>query len=226
LYEQLKRHPDISFPAEKEVHFWDKRGDRPVSEWLDLFKGAADKQKRGEITPAYGILDTDTIREIHALCPDLRLFYSLRNPIERAWSSALMALERAEMTIDEASDAWFLDHFKSAGSRQRGDAETCLSRWRRVFPAEQMHLILYDDLALKPLDTLVNLASHLGIDGEFFRCISEEELKRRVFSGPAMPLRPSLRRFLTILYGSKIERLEGILDRDLRHWLVEPTPDA
>jgi arylsulfatase A-like enzyme len=226
LYEQLKRHPDISFPAEKEVHFWDKRGDRPVSEWLDLFKGAADKQKRGEITPAYGILDTDTIREIHALCPDLRLFYSLRNPIERAWSSALMALERAEMTIDEASDAWFLDHFKSAGSRQRGDAETCLSRWRRVFPAEQMHLILYDDLALKPLDTLVKLASHLGIDGEFFRCISEEELKRRVFSGPAMPLRPSLRRFLTILYGSKIERLEGILDRDLRHWLVEPTPDA
>jgi hypothetical protein len=220
LYEHLKRHPDINVPPEKELHFWDKREDRPVREWLDLFKEATE-QKRGEITPAYGILDTDTIREIYALRPDLRLFYSIRNPIERAWSSALMALDRAEMTFNEASDMWFIDHFKSSGSQRRGDAESCLSRWRSVFPAEQLHLILYDDLALNPLDTLLQLASHLGVDGEFFRSIPEEQLKEHVFAGPGHSLRPSLRRFLAILYGRQIERLQGILDRDLSHWVAE-----
>jgi hypothetical protein len=59
--------------------------------------------KQGEITPAYATLDEVTIREIAALAPNLRVFYSLRNPIARAWSSALMALERSEMTIDDAS---------------------------------------------------------------------------------------------------------------------------
>jgi hypothetical protein len=132
-----------------------------------------------------------------------------------------MALERAEMTFNEASDMWFIDHFKSSGSQRRGDAESCLSRWRSVFPTEQIHLILYDDLALSPLDTLLKLASHLGFEGEFFRSIPEEELKEHVFAGPGHSLRRSLRRFLTILYARKIERLQEILDRDLSHWLPE-----
>jgi hypothetical protein len=68
------------------------------------------------------MLDEATIREIAGLPPNLRVIYSLRNPIARAWSSALMSLERAEMTIDEASPLWFLDHFKSAGPRRRGDS--------------------------------------------------------------------------------------------------------
>jgi hypothetical protein len=67
----------------------------------------------------------------------------------------------------------------------------------------------------------LKLASHLGVDGEFFGSIPEEELKEHVFAGPGHSLRPSLRRFLTIPYGRKIERLQGILDRDLSHWLPE-----
>ena len=35
----------------------------------------------------------------------------VRNPIARDWSSALMALQSAELTPGEASDQWFIDHF-------------------------------------------------------------------------------------------------------------------
>ena len=112
IYQQLSRHPQISFPAGKEVHFWDQHRCNGAGWWLGLFADDRQGQKQGEITPAYATLDPATIREIAALLPDLRVFYSLRNPIARAWSSALMALERAEMTIDEASHVWFIDHFK------------------------------------------------------------------------------------------------------------------
>ena len=219
LYENLGKHPEIAFPAEKEVHFWDKREDRPAAEWLDLFP-AEETRKQGEITPSYGFLDAGVIREIRELCPELRLFYSIRNPVERAWSSALMALERAEMTLEDASDLWFIDHFKSAGSRQRGDAEACLSNWRSAFPADQVHVILFDDLVDRPLDTLIQVANHIGTDGEFFRSLPEDDLSKPVFAGSGHPLRPQLHGFLTALYGRKIVRLQKLLNRDLAHWLT------
>jgi hypothetical protein len=120
IYQHLSRHPDIRFPAGKEVHFWDCCRANGVEWWTGLFADGHPRRKQGEITPAYATLDEATIREIAALLPSLRVFYSLRNPMARAWSSALMVLERAEMTIDDASHPWFLDHFKSAGSRRRG----------------------------------------------------------------------------------------------------------
>src|SRR4029077_18655406 len=116
IYERMSLHPQIRFPAGKEIHFWDCYRSNGVDWWTGLFAEDDQRRKQGEITPAYSTLDEATIREIATFLPNLRVFYSLRNPIARAWSSALMALERAEMTIDEASHLWFLDHFKSAGA--------------------------------------------------------------------------------------------------------------
>jgi hypothetical protein len=144
IYRHLSRHPQITFPAGKEIHFWDQHRSNGVDWWLRLFPDDRQGRKQGEITPAYATLELATIREIAALLPELRVFCSLRNPIARAWSSALMALERAEMTIDEASHVWFLDHFKSSGSRRRGDYVSCLSNWREAIP-EQLLVILFDD---------------------------------------------------------------------------------
>src|SRR5665647_1032714 len=124
LYETLSRHPKIAFPGGKEVHYWDNPQARSVSWYIDPF--ANDNLVNGDITPAYGILAPETIQQIHALLPELRLIYLVRDPIERAWSSAKMALGRAEMTLDEASDQWFMDHFSSMGSLARGNYETCI----------------------------------------------------------------------------------------------------
>src|SRR5882762_11179673 len=150
IYQHLSRHPQISFPAGKEVHFWDQHRCNGTDWWLGPFADDRQGQKQGEITPAYATLDPATIREIAALLPNLRVFYSLRNPMPRAGSSALMALERAEMAIDEASHLWFLDHFKSAGSRRRGDYLSCIKRWRSVFSHEQILMIMFDDVVRDP----------------------------------------------------------------------------
>ena len=98
IYHQLAGHPQVAFPAGKEVHFWDRHRDRGTQWWLALFgqSGPGDvardgrEVRRGEITPAYAVLDPFTVREIAQLCPQARIFYSLRNPVARAWSAALM----------------------------------------------------------------------------------------------------------------------------------------
>lgn len=222
LYENLQRHPQLAFSAGKELHFWDR--DFPagasVDSWLKLFPPAGDGIKQGEITPAYAILDRSTISRVFEAAPRARLFFSMRNPMARAWSSALMALERAEMVIEEASDQWFLDHFSSAGSMMRGDYATCIANWRAVFPLDSLQLIFFDDVTRDPRGVLTSLARHLGVDPGFFTSMPPEEAAQPVFSGSRARIRPALLSALRQLYRPKIESLEQLLQRDLGHWLT------
>jgi hypothetical protein len=218
MYEHLQRHPEIRFPGGKEVHFWDLHRGRGVQWWLNIFsQGGSCKQ--GEITPAYALLEESTIREICAIAPELRVFYSIRNPIARAWSAALMALERAEMAFDEASDLWFIDHFKSAGSRHRSDYAVCLRRWRSVFPEDRVHLVFFDDIVGDPCAVLSGIADHLGVDPAFYAGIEPTELSTTVFSGPEYDIRPPLLDFLRTLYRRQIEALANEMQRDFKTWL-------
>jgi hypothetical protein len=80
LYENLSPHPGISFPAGKEVRFWDQHHSRGYGWHRSLFETPelADKIA-GEITPAYAILPVAEIRAAHSrdkspLRPALRPF--------------------------------------------------------------------------------------------------------------------------------------------------------
>ena len=219
LYHMLSRHPEVAFPAGKEVHFWDGQYERGIDWYRGLFAGDAGGRRQGEITPAYAILPPERIAGIQAFQPALRIVYLLRNPLERAWSSALMALGRAEMTLDEASDQWFIDHFRSAGSMRRGDYETCLRNWYGVFDPGRILVLYYDDIARDPVGLLTRCCRHLGVDPGFFAALPEAEIRRRVFGGPGHPIRPTLLPVLRGLYHPRIRSLERFLGRDLRHWL-------
>lgn len=223
LYRQLDRHPEIAFPAGKEVHYWDSNPKADPRTYLSLFAGSRPGQRRGEITPAYATLDESTIRSIHMAAPQLKILFVLRNPIERAWSSALMALKRAEMKFHEASDQWFLDHFRSEGSRERGDYETTLRRWRSVFPDHQIAVFRYEQICSEPLALLVRCARHIGVDPSHFEAMPKTLLTERVFAGPALGIGPALEEELLRMYRPAILSLERYLAWDLSDWL-KPRP--
>ena len=234
LYHQLARHPQVAFPRGKESHYWDAPGDRDADEWVRLLQPESRRSRTGrpirsgEITPAYAMLPVGRIAAIQARCPRIRLFISLRNPVERAWSAALMGLARAQMHVHEASDQWFLDHFRSAASRGRGDYVGCLDRWGSVFPADQLLVLFQDDIAARPADVLDDLAGHLGIDAAEFAALPSGELAEVVvphlgagaFDTPPPPLRPSLLPPLLELYAADIDAIERRTGRDLSAWRV------
>ena len=212
LYEGLKRHPRVEFPAGKEIHFWDKKRDLGIGWYRAQFPEQGDGMRSGEITPAYALLDAHQIRELHELNPELRLLFVLRNPIDRAWSSALMAVGRAEMLVEEASDQWFVDHFLSQGSLRRGDYLTTIKRWLAVFRRDQLLILLFDQIANDPRALLGRVAVHIGVDPEFYDGVPDEVLRKRVFEGTGTPIRPSLRRVLEGIYRDKIEETSLYLD--------------
>lgn len=218
LYQNLSRHPQINFPAGKEVHFWDQHYTRSVAWYLSLFEGEAGKMK-GEITPAYAILDKRRIEEIFELNHKLKLIYIIRNPIERAWSSALMALARAEMHIDEASDQWFVEHFTSRGSLARGDYKTCITRWCDVFPADQLLILRHESISSSPRSLLKECCGHLGIDGSVYDSVEESSLRQVVFESSRHPIRASLLPVLIGIYEEKILSLSRYLNEDFSGWM-------
>ncbi|MFO1243423.1 MAG: sulfotransferase domain-containing protein [Rickettsiales bacterium] len=210
LAEMLSLHPDVAFPAGKEVHFWDDQREKGAEYYKQLFQ-ISNGKKNGEITPSYAFLSKEIISEIHTHFPSVPLFYSVRDPIERAWSGALMALKRAELQFEEASDQWFLDHFYSKGSLSRGDYETCLRNWISVYPAEQILLIRQEEIANHPRQVVIALAEHIGIDPKFFTILSDNVLAQKVFSGEKYPIRPKLREALNDIYKDKIPNFETFL---------------
>jgi hypothetical protein len=163
------------------------------------------------------------------VAPDVRLFLSVRNPMQRAWSAALMNLNRCKMDVSEASDQWFLDHFRSLNSRLRGDFSHSVELWREVFGNAQLHVMIFDDIAVDPRSVLVGLARHIGVDPSPFAHSPDQMLKtviQPINYGPnndevqsQTALRPTLLGPLLDLYGGEVERLSQILQRDVSYWL-------
>lgn len=219
LYEMLRQHPQVLFPAGKEIHFWDRQRGHGAQWYQALFAGAATNRKQGEITPAYAISSVATITEIKRLFPSLRIVYLIRHPIERAWSSACMALARAEMTIEEASDRWFIDHFHSQGSLRRGDYEACIRNWRSVFDTEQILVLRYEDIKSNPRSLLRDCCKHIGVDPAWADAAPQDMLNKKVFAGGREPIRASLLPTLVEIYQPRIISLTRYLDTDFGDWL-------
>jgi len=221
LYEMLNYHADISFPAGKEVHFWNRQ-QREINWYNSLFVNA---KITGDITPAYGFLTIDIIKEIYSHCPEVRLIYLIRNPIHRAWSSALMALDRAEMMIEEASDQWFIDHFNSQGSLQRGDYETCIKNWLQVFPSQQLLILRFEEINNNPKQLLIKCCRHLNIDPAIYLAMENNTFQKKIFAGTGHHLRPSLYPLLLQIYEPKIIKLGNYLQQDFSSWLYNYLDD-
>jgi hypothetical protein len=235
LYHQMGRHPQVAFPAGKEVHFWNRCAPAVADRWIAALQPpsrlTADGRpiRCGEITPAYAMLDPGAIRALQRTCPAIRLFISLRNPLTRAWSAAMMALTRAQMLEHEASDQWFIDHFRSQASRRRAAYADTLTRWWDAFPKDQLFVTLLDDIAARPAEVLAGLAAHLRIDAADFGMLTMSDTAAVIVPRVGPPttaepppyptIRPTLVPVLQALYATEIERLGHLLGRDLGGWL-------
>lgn len=217
LYTMLSQHPDICFPLKKEIHFWNSAYTKEsVSDYLSNFQHP--DLSEGEITPAYAFLTVARIEEIYRHQPDLKIIYIIRNPIERAWSSAKMALGRAEMQFHEASDQWFIDHFNSQGSLLRGNYEACLRNWHTVFPRNQILTLKHEDIKQTPDALLLKCCQHIGIKAFNSVQLNLMNTDQVIFSTLKHPLNPNLHTHLQTLYQEKILKLADYLEMDLTNW--------
>ena len=226
LYENLRQHPDLFLPDEKEVHYFDLHYERDLAKYTREFRRAG-RRLAGEITPAYSILPPDRIRQVHTLMPDARLILLLRDPIERAWSHALMQLVQfPKCRFEDVSSEAFLEHFRSPESRQRGDYLATLDNWLTCYRREQLFVGFYDDLSVRPQALLRDVFFHLGVteqvDWSAFAC------ERVIHRGLGVPMPQGMRDVLIELYTDDLDRLAAEFGGAARAWptryRTDPSP--
>jgi hypothetical protein len=133
----------------------------------------------------------------------------------------MLFADRAQMDPDEPSDAWFIDVARSWRCRAKSTFSRTIETWRAAFGAEQLLLVPHDDLVADPVGVLRDVATHIGVDPAFYagRASLARRPARMATGGRRVPSAAVLDA-LRDLHADEVGRLEGILERDLAHWLV------
>jgi hypothetical protein len=140
LFNVLAIHPDVYLASNKGLYYFDLHFDNGRDWYLSHFADAGDHRAIGEISHSY-LSSPEAASRIADLNPAMRLLVCLREPVDRAFSDYLDLVKNGQYdgSFEDALDRYprLLD---------RGRYATHLQRYFERFPAEQIHVRLFDDL--------------------------------------------------------------------------------
>ena len=132
--------------------------------YLRQFEAGAGKVK-GEITPAYALLDDEGVRHAVRLSNDLKVIFILRDPLSRALSSLRLRFHRSEKGL-RPPPGDTAKYIVSKSVTDRGDYLRTIDTWGRHIPAERFFIGWYDDTLTDPEGMLRKVMVFLGVDPE------------------------------------------------------------
>ena len=179
LHDQLRLHPALGLPADKELHHFDDE----AIDWSapdhagyhDHFSGLEGRARLGEATPVY-IYWPPSLERIARYRADMRLILVFRDPVERAWSHWRMEKARG---FDEAPFAWAIrdgrarlrpgdasapGHHRVYSYVERGFYAAQLARAHALFGAGNVLSLRSQDLSARPAETVAAVSSFLGVE--------------------------------------------------------------
>lgn len=170
LHSCLDQHPGVFVTRQKEPEFWNDRAGRHamgLAWYKSLFAEAAPGQLAGEVS-VWNLQSPEAALRIHehlgSLAP--KLIVNLRDPAERAHSIHKYRLSRGELPggFGQAvrSRAWSQDIIES------GHYYRYLRKYFDLFPRENIHVIIFDDVQRDPMGVLGGVSDFLGIDAGLF----------------------------------------------------------
>lgn len=155
-----------------------------------LTAGAEGKRLVGEMTPEYGLLPVDQLRQMNALWPDVRWVFLMRDPVSRLWSHVRMLVRRdkpAPEAIAAACAAKFDEVLagKAQDVTQRGDYAAIHGRLCDAVAADRRLVMFYEHL-MSPAG-VTQVTRFLGLSDH------PAKTDKKVHEGIAVPMPGHLR---------------------------------
>ncbi len=157
----LQAQPSVFMPH-PELHYFSREWHQGP-EWFNaFFAEAPEGALTGEKSNSY-FENAEAMRRIRTHAPDAKLILQLRNPIERAYSDYCMLYRRGEV---DARIEYHFDPKSRFGERflKGGRYGQHLDHIDALFPAEQLLVVVYDDMVQRPTDHLAKLRDFLGLE--------------------------------------------------------------
>ncbi|MDP9301465.1 MAG: sulfotransferase [Actinomycetota bacterium] len=185
LHWYLADHPQVFMTSVKETNYFafglddeDRLlyGDpelhhfpiRSLEEYERSFDGAGEAVAIGEASPIYLEAPRSAAR-IAEVIPGARIVCGIREPVDRAYSDHLMYLRSRGRRLDPARDLTPSAAWAAPDSHwmQISRYYEPLRRYFDVFPRQQIHVFLFDDLKKDQAGVVRDLYRFLGVDPDF-----------------------------------------------------------
>jgi len=181
LYAYLKDIPRIFMSQRKEPHYFscnvvsEKSASKPIrnkKKYLKLFEKAKEEKIIGEASVTY-LADPEAPKLIHEVAPQARILISLRDPINRLFSSYLMQgprmgrlklsfSEELRITLEQTKRNQFYDFSRLL--LKFGLYSESVKRYLDIFGKEQVKIIFFEEFIKNPKSTLMDILNFLDIN--------------------------------------------------------------
>ena len=186
--------------------------------YASLFRQGKGKV-RGEITPAYSILEPRDIECVYQLMPNTKILFIIRNPIDRDWSASRYAMTKKGKKLDDCSTNDFLQILEEHHHRIRGDYVRTIQNWKAHFPEDQFFIGFFEDIIQQPREFLLNVFKFLGVETSEKHVTSSSSEKFNV--SPQKDIPPEVKVFLTKRHYEQIQTLSTMLGGRVTEWLAD-----
>jgi hypothetical protein len=170
----------------------------------------------GEITPAYSVLDRDSVVHVHELVPDAKIIFFMRNPIERVWSQTVMSFDRAKKGSAEfVSEEELFQRSERDSMWKLSNYLRTFENWGACYSEEQIFVGFLEDIHFFPGELLKSLYGFLAVDPSFDPPLTEIKVHSR--SAGSMPTKIAVH--LARAYQEEIARLSERFGGYASFWL-------
>ncbi len=154
--EETKARPEPTLRQQKKMNYLKKIIRGPLNDqWYSRLYSRGRGKKQGDITPSYCMIGERGISHVKALCPDVRLIYLIRDPMDRLLSSLRMSAGMGRVDFDEL--------LKSEQFLSRGEYSNHIPLWEKTF-GNQIKYLPFGAIREKPLETLHAVEDFIGVE--------------------------------------------------------------
>jgi hypothetical protein len=173
----------------------------------------------GDVTPGYSFMEAYRVARVHALIPDARIIYLLRNPVTQMWSWAALHFSywhrQGLKDVDEKRLERYLD--RKSQTRIARHLEN-LETWSSFYPERQILVGFYDQIAENPYEFLRDIYGFLDLDSS--DAVIPKTVCEKRGAGQYPPISDHFARYLTRQYHDQIEELhQRFSNRYTAGWL-------
>jgi hypothetical protein len=231
LYKTLRQHPNIQGAARKEIKFFNCNYQRGMAWYQGFFPRQATVDAHSaiaiEASPYYSFhpLAAERIRKHF---PEMKILFSLRNPVDRAYSHYHMNYQLDVESLPTFEQAIEAEAERISGEEERiindpnhllfrhmhlsylaqGIYVDMLERWFSIFPQEQIMVVSSEEFFTNTQQVFDQMVAFLGLPHW------ELTVSRNANPGKYPPMDADTREKLIDYYQPHNQRLYQFLDRD------------
>jgi len=174
MYEGLAEHPDVYVPDTDSVHYFDMGYHRGTEWYREHFPENPEPYSViGEETPSY-IRSEEVPERLAALNPDAKVIFSLRNPVDRAFSHYWHEKSKGKLSFE--FEEVFENYDLYENWVRPGMYVDHIERFEDAFDPEQIKLMYFDDLVDDDEAFIREVYDFVGVDSSFTPTIIDEKV--------------------------------------------------